>query len=192
MHRLAECMVEYLVINEIVQEKDREIYTYGLEVFGLKCVNYGTIILLSYIFDDFVPTIFFMICFLSLRGRTGGFHLKSAISCYIGTVGIYVLTSKLLVLVLLDNQILILGVAIIAGIAIWIIAPLNHNNLELDEKELSECKQATRILLIFIAGCMYIASFSGINTVCIAYAVSGIALDAVLLIIQKIKEGSSI
>lgn len=188
MHKLATNIAGYLIDNGAARKDMREEYIYGLEIFGLKCLNYGSILMMAVMLNLLIPTMFFLFCFLPLRGRTGGFHAKTAMQCYAGTLGIYMIVSKLVVPFIVDNHFVLILMVLVSNLIIIILAPLNHRNLQLSEEELSSCKKSTRILLLLIMGGLGAAYYIQINTVCIAFAVCGIALDAVLLFIQKIIE----
>ena len=49
----------------------------------------GSIIVISLAFHKLFPTIFFLVFFLELRKRTGGYHLDKFYICYLATVVSY-------------------------------------------------------------------------------------------------------
>lgn len=188
MQKIAEKITECLIKNNVVLEERRSEYEYGFEVIGLKFINYGTIILLALAFQLMIPTLFFLLCFVMLRGRTGGYHAESALSCYIGTVILYVVVSRFIIPIIGINYMIWALMMIASSIIIVLFSPLNNEKISLSKIEFSECKKSVRwLILLFMLG-IGIAIFIRINSICIIYAISGVALDAILLVIGKVSE----
>lgn len=74
MNLLAEKIIDYFIENGITSKDMKAEKIYGLEVIFGKVLNYTTLIILSLCNKNFLPTIFFMVAFFSLRGRIGGFQ----------------------------------------------------------------------------------------------------------------------
>lgn len=186
MHNMAIRLTDYLILNKITTEEMREEYIYGLEVFFGKILNYGTLILLALINKNLIPNILFMVSFFSLRGRTGGYHSKSPLNCYFGSIIIYTSITKFIVLVVLNNNYMLIVIMSVSATIIFLLAPINHPNLVLNKEEIKVCKSSSRWLVILIIMCAASAIWLGINPVYIAYVVIGMGMDAGLLIIAKI------
>lgn len=186
MNYIASKFVDYLIANGIASISMRQIHIYGFEVILGKALNYGILLLLSYINGNMLQTLLFMLIFFSLRGRTGGYHAKKASSCCFGTIIIYFAVSGLVVPFLSNNIYAIWGIVIFSTIVIFSIAPINHPNLGLDEQEVKGCKKVSRWLtMLAVLGVVLSIRFN-INQVYVASIVAGIGLDAGLLLFAKI------
>lgn len=187
MNFLANRLTDCLIANQITSDDYREQYVYGLEVFLEKILNFGTLLILSFVNQDFVPNIFFMITFFSLRGRTGGYHAKHAVTCYIGSIAIYYVMSHLIVPIVLQHKYegILIGILMVSIVVIFLLAPVNHPNLHLDDFEVIKCRRMSRRLIIAECLGLLIFMWLHISPRCISYAVMGIGTDAGLLLIAK-------
>lgn len=186
MHNIAVYLTDCLIQNEIAPDSSREEYVYGLEVMIGKIANYSTLLLIAILSKTLVPSMFFMIVFFSLRGRTGGFHAKTPLQCYMGTIVIYLLIIYVMVPLIVGKIWIYAGILVLSWIIIWLFAPVNHPDLDLDNQEIEECKKSVKWLLLLITLCMAAAVILDIRTVCIAYGVVGVGMDTILICIAKI------
>lgn len=186
MNGLAQRFVDYLIENHITSPEMRQEHIYGFEVLFGKILNYGTLLLLSIIDHNIIGTLFFMISFFTLRGRTGGYHAPRASVCYLGSILIYICVSRVMAPFLSGNTYALLGIMGISVVIIFLTAPVNHPNLCLDEKEIQLCKSSSRRLAIVIS--LSVCLFVWLEAVPIytAYVVAGMGMDAGLLIFAKI------
>ena len=77
-------------------------------------------------------------------------------------------------------------IVVISILVIFIFAPVNHPNLLLDEQEIEVCRQSSRWLVILVTGGIWIACVLQAKEICVAYAVVGLGLDAVMILMAKI------
>ena len=186
MTNLAHRLVDYLIENDITSSSMRDVHIYSFEVLFGKILNYGTLLLLAYVNRNIISTLFFMLTFFSLRGRTGGYHAPRATGCYIGTLFIYFTVSKIIVKFLVQNTYTLFGTVVISSIIIFFFAPLNHPNLKLDENEIQACKNYSRWLAVLISTIIFMSIWLDIIPTFIPYIAAGIGIDAGLLILGKI------
>ena len=95
MYALAEYLTRCLISNSIVGKEQEEEYVYGFQILIGKLLSYITLILLSLYYGVLVPGLIFMGVFFSLRGRTGGYHAKTSLRCYLVTVASYLLVVQI-------------------------------------------------------------------------------------------------
>lgn len=186
MNYLACKFVDYLIVNQIMPLEKRKEHIYNFEVLFGKILNYGTLLLLSYIDHNILPNLLFMVTFFSLRGRTGGFHAKTPFICYLGTLFTYYAVSKVFTPFLMVNSYSMYGMAGISVIIIFLFAPINHPNLALDREEIRQCKKYARVLavLVFIYICTSIwLSFDPVYS---SYVTVGVGLDAGFMLLAKL------
>lgn len=186
MNALAKKMTAYLIKNNYIDVKKREEYVYGLEVILGKVINYFTLLFLSAINRNMFETLLFMIVFFSLRKGTGGFHAKSMRNCYMATITIYFLVIEFIVPVFVCNPKLMGIVTVCAVIIIFLVAPVNHPDLNMDIKELKVCRWYSMILAVGVGIVVFALLMLGVITAYIPYIVAGIGMDAGLLLMAKI------
>lgn len=186
MNCLADYLTRQLINSKIIEEEQKEEYLYGFEKILGKVLNYTTMIIISIYYDVLVSGIIFMVVFFSLRERTGGYHMKTAFRCYLGTVGSFLLVIRVAVPVIIGKILVYSGIMITSIIVIFLFAPINHPNLMLSELEKEMCQRASRWLIILVAGCIGIGYVLQIKEIWITYAVMGAGLDAVMLLVAKI------
>lgn len=186
MHQIASRFTKYLIVKGIVNEDIMDEHIYGIEIMLGKMINHGTIILMACIDNNLIPTLFFMVSFLLLRGRTGGFHCRNAFHCYCGTILIYIFVSKIFTRIILVYRFLVPSIIVISGIIIFTIAPINHPNLELNDEEIRLSRRLSRKLSLIISISALTVFQLRIIPIYTSYIVAGLGTDAGLLIIAKI------
>lgn len=90
--------------------------------------------------------------------------------------------------VLVCDWILMEVVTLSAVIIIFLFAPVNHPNLNLDEKEIEACRIYSRYLSVVIGVVILISIMFKLILAYVPYIVAGIGTDAGLLIIAKLKK----
>lgn len=178
--------VDYLIINNITSEDMREMHLYNFEVMIGKILNYGTLLLLSWINNNILQTLAFMSVFFSLRSRNGGFHAKQFLHCYLGTIIIYFLTSNIMVPIMKTYKYVYLCVVIVSVIIVFLFAPVNHPNLQLNDEEVRICKKSARRLIVGISiGAIILIKLNMISE-CVYYMIAGMGINTGLLLLAKI------
>ena len=186
MHNMACCLTDYLILNGLIEGEKSEEYIYGFEVIFGKILNYGTLLVLACINHNLIPTMFFMASFFSLRSRTGGYHAKKPLNCYLGTFIIYIFVTKAAAPLIMSSHYFLYGVVVISGILIFAFSPVNHPNLDLDEEEIRQCRNSSRWLTILISICVLFFVWLDMSPVFLSYIVAGMGMDAGLLLLAKI------
>lgn len=186
MYALAEYLTRCLISNSIVGKEQEEEYVYGFQILLGKLLSYITLILLSLYYGVLVPGLIFMGVFFSLRGRTGGYHAKTSLRCYLVTVVSYLLVVQIGASALVEREYISIIISIVSVITVFVFAPVNHPNLMLDGQEIQVCRQSSRWLVSMVTGCIWIAYALPIRRICIAYAVMGLGLDALTIFMAKI------
>lgn len=185
VEKLAVNLVNQMLENQMIGNSQKENYIYSLIVLMERIITVGTILVISLFIKNLIPTVFFLIFFLSLRARTGGFHCNTFRQCYIGTTVTYVL------IVILTNfwvyqWKLLLWILLLAIATILVIGTVNHPNIRMNALELSESKKAARILVILQGSVIYFFVFLKSDMLYIYYMSIAIILCATLLCLSKI------
>lgn len=77
VEKLAINLVDQMLDSKMIGDGQKEYYVYSLILLVEKTITLGTILMISLLLGNLIPTIFFLLFFLTLRGRTGGFHCKN-------------------------------------------------------------------------------------------------------------------
>lgn len=182
--KAVEYLVNQLVENELIEEIQRDEYLYSLECFIEGILTTGSILILAICFRKLMPTIMFLIFFFSLRRRTGGFHLDTFGSCYIGTLILYVLII-ILAKYIIKEPVLLALLTVCACVSILIIGTVNHPNIDMSKEELNASKISSRLLVSLLMMLVGFLWWVGANMEIIVYMCLAIILCASLLMIAK-------
>lgn len=182
---IADAIVDQMEQEEILCSEMREHYIYALITIIEKWITILSILFISILLKQAVPIILFLISFLSLRKRTGGYHANSFLQCYIGTLIISI--GIIYMCPILVNYMGTVYILLVCSIVIIsCIGTVNHPNLALNCTELHESKKAARYLLIL--DCLVLATLIAFD-ICklwVCYISFSIILCAFLLMLAKI------
>lgn len=185
IEKMALKIVNQMEVQKIINKSNCEYYEYALITMAESAITVGSLLLLGMIFKQFLHTVCFLVFFLSLRKRTGGFHANQFWQCYLESVIIY--TAIILgVPILCRNSAVMYGMLFLATILICIMGTINHPNIDMSKIELQESKKAARLLVlmevIIIAALIYLKA----DVSYIGYMSVAIILCAFLMCLAKI------
>ena len=147
MDRLVNCILFKMQSEKLVDEEDIEIYQFGLECILLKLIHIISYLLIGICMGDVFSLLVSGSILIPLRRKTGGYHAKTRVRCYIFSCCV------VLLLCLFNKAEMALMVRtagmIVADILILLLTPMENENrvLELDEKILFR-KQAIVLLAL--------------------------------------------
>lgn len=185
VEKLATNLISQMIENKIIDKEMKERYTYTFICFVEKFITTGSIMLISLITNNFLPTIFFLIFFFELRKRTGGYHLDKFYKCYLATIASYLIV-MFTGAGLSNYPRLLLVTVVIAAIYIVIIGTVNHPNMQMNYEEFTESKKLARIIVLLEVGTILGCVLLGAGMIYTSYMAIAVILCAVLLYISKI------
>lgn len=185
IEKIAIDLVDQMTETKLIHKDMAERYIYVEICWMEKFITIGTIILISIAVEKFLPTLFFLIFFLGLRKRTGGYHLDKFYQCYLASVLSYLVILGISTSLVGYPQ-LILGMLLFAMSVIGIIGTVNHPNMHMDSAELAESKKEARIILLLEGSIIYCCVLLGAHLIFISYMAIAVILCAALLCIAKI------
>lgn len=141
-----EKITSYFVINGIIADEEREIYSYGLHQGLLIIINIMTTLFIGFLFKEVWEIIVFMIAYIPLRSYGGGYHAKTELRCYFLSVALMI-ALLLLIKFIPITKISILTLSSISVVIIYILAPVEDKNKALNDTESKIYKRKTRIIL---------------------------------------------
>ena len=185
IEKIAIDLVDQMTETKLIHKDMAERYIYVAICWMEKFITIGTIILISIAVEKFLPTLFFLLFFLGLRKRTGGYHLDKFYQCYLASVLSYLVILGISTSLVGYPQ-LILGMLLFAMSVIGIIGTVNHPNMHMDSAQLAESKKEARIILLLEGSIIYCCVLLGADLIFISYMARAVILCAALLCIAKI------
>lgn len=185
VEKMALKIINQMEIEKIISKSSCEYYEYALIGMVEHAITVGTMLLLGLIFRQFLPTICFIVFFLSLRKRTGGFHANKFWQCYLGTVITYIVVMQV-VPMLCTNQTIMYGVLFFAIVLICIIGTINHPNIDMSKSELQESKKAARLVVLMEVMIIAVLVYLKADILYIGYMSVAVILCAFLMCLAKI------
>ncbi len=185
IEKMADDLIRYMTEEKMIKENLKEDYTYALISILEKFITIGSILIISFVIRKSIPSILFLLFFLSLRKRTGGFHFRTFAKCYLATVVAYIIIVSISP-ILSENLYFLLVIFIIAICCIEFIGTVNHPNMNLDDTEFLEEKKKARCLALILGNTICILLLFKIDILYISYMSMAIILDAFLLVFAKL------
>jgi len=187
IEKLASDVVDQMIEKGLIEELRREHYIYALVSLLEKSITVGTIILISIGLKKTFPTVFFLIFFLELRKRTGGYHLDSFRKCYVGTVATYIIIVGINSVIIHNMQLLWWILLVSVGVVLM-IGTVNHPNMNMSIRELEESKKAARIMVVLESTIIYCFVLLEAEMIYISYMSIAIILCAILICVARLKK----
>ena len=147
IEKMALKLVNQMEMQKIISKSNCEYYEYALIGMAEQAITIGTMLFLGMLFRQFPHTICFIVFFLLLRKRTGGFHAAKFWQCYLGTIIFYMAIIQI-VPILCRKPPVMYGLLLLSILLICIMGTINHPNMDMNKSELDESKKAARLLLL--------------------------------------------
>ena len=87
--KIATRITNRLLLHRAITDEMTDIYIYGFELLISFLFSTTVIIAFGLVLNALLPTLAFLIIFITLRGFTGGFHAKTYLMCSIVTFSVY-------------------------------------------------------------------------------------------------------
>lgn len=178
-------LVDRMERENIIEKTDREYYEYALITMIEHMIAVGSMLMVGMLFRQSVPTVIFLIFFLSLRKRTGGYHADKFWQCYLLTVVTYIGVIQA-AFVLVEKPFMMYGILVWAVLVIEMIGTVNHPNMAMDPFELQETKKAARLLALVEFGVIAASAVLEVNQLYVCYMSIAMILCSLLMCLAKI------
>ena len=150
-----QSLATQLLRQEMIEACDYEIYRYGCEVLLYFIVNAMVAFIIGVMFHQVGGTLLFLGCYCTLRQFTGGYHAKNYTACTLTFAGIYTLTLFLISRVSwIESPGVVFALLGVSGFIIYQLAPLEHANKPLTQKEKLQYQRVARFMTLGILGVM--------------------------------------
>lgn len=178
-------LVTQMETKNIIEEVNREYYEYVLITMTEHIIAVGTMLIISMFFKQFLPTVAFLVFFLPLRKRTGGYHADKFWQCYLMTIITYIGVIQIAD-VLAEKSYIMYSLLFFSVIVIEVIGTVNHPNIDFEKNELRETKKAARLLIMIEVGIIAVLIALEINKLYVSYMSIAIILCSSLMCLAKI------
>ena len=185
IEKMVLSLVSQMESKKMIDSADKEQYEYALVSMTERTITVGTMLLIGLVFNQFISTICFLVFFLSLRKRTGGYHADKFWQCYLMTVIIYIAIIQVAA-VLSENLFTVYVMLSFAVLVIGAIGTVNHPNMDMDKDELLESKKAARLCVLMEVLVIVALIALKINDLYVSYMSLAVILCASLLCVAKI------
>ena len=144
--------ISYFLCKEgIIQKELIDIYIYGFELIFSSCLAICLVLTLGFILNCFIESILFLICIITLRLYTGGYHANTYVGCNMLLIGsfllcicMYTVIEELKVIWLVHIILMLINFIIT-----FLFLPTDNKNKVLTKKEKLKCKKISFLILLF-------------------------------------------
>lgn len=185
--RLANKITDQFEKENYISHELREHYVYALITMIERMLTISSIVVLSLIINEFVPSILFLLAFFSLRRHTGGYHAKYFWQCYVDSLVIYI--GVLFLSHVITGYMGVVYVCLMIALSyICIIGTVNHPNMAMEYSELVTSKKAARHTALLQFGLILVMAVIGGAERYIGIMSMAVILCAALMFTAKIKK----
>lgn len=186
---LSNIIIYNLIQSGSIQEDEKDLYAYGLQQGLFIILNIVTSIVIGIFTNMLWQCVLFMITYLPLRSFAGGYHARTHLHCYLYSIILNV--SVILAINLISwHNLFSFAVALMSGIIIFILSPVEDINKPLDQTEFITYKKCTRVILSFILLIFLFYYMLNLNNILPVFSVSLFTL-CFMLILGKIKNNAT-
>lgn len=166
--------------------KKKAVYVYGLELIGSTLASMISIILIALWMNRLLDAFIFLIVFVSFRVVCGGYHAKTYRRCFLSSIGTFLFSSGLSMVLSNSVAVLLLGVFCGAVIGLW--APIINSRHPLSYKARKR-NRSLALLFFSISFCWVVyRAFREPISHSLCLLVASIVAVAALMIVAKIQE----
>ena len=132
---IAKKMTIWLLKGQFIDKEDYELYYLGNEVIVSTGITSFIILLIGLMLKNLFGAIIFLICFISIRNFSGGYHAKTRWGCLLTTVVSYISSYYITELQMKYANSILTGLLIaevlISGLIFLRYAPIENKNKKL-------------------------------------------------------------
>lgn len=183
---IAEDIVFYLSRKKILNQDNREIYVYALEVVLLNFILLMTLLIISLFGGQHLFAVCYLCFFVPLRVFTGGYHAKKSETCFVMSVASYVLAMILVNnnLLLFNNEIIVFITALLM-LLMFLYSPIENINHPLEKARKRKNKIIARVIVLIDFTLLIVFYINGMAIT--SYEVIFILLNGVTFSLGKIE-----
>lgn len=189
MDKILDFIVSVIEKNDSTSEDEKEEIRYGLEIIFLKALFWILVLATGVIMGCFWECVIYNILFFLLRSNAGGYHAATRTRCLIQSeiTVIISLTAIRICRESLCGFVILAVIALLCGIAVWILAPVDTESRQLDADEIRRFGNRARVILAVETAVGIGAYFLGSKTIACA-AMAAVATSGMLVLAEYLKK----
>lgn len=186
IHRVSVRMTLYMIRKGVGDENRYAWYVYGLEIILGKILNYSLFLLFGLCTGKLAHTLVFLLFFVLLRRFTGGYHLNKDWLCTLCSLAM--LAVSLPASRYLAGAPFLSACFFVGGSAavVFLLAPVNHPNLSLTDKELAHNRHWARLLFCIEGLAVLLCKGFGFFPEMTAMACMALAFVSITIVLSKV------
>lgn len=185
---LSTKIVGRLIEKSIINDTERELYTYGLFMLLSQTLYFILAVIIGVFLNIVFESVVFYVAFLFIRTSAGGVHASSELKCEVATtLSLFLCLGVVKLCDQYNLKTVIIILTIVAAVFIAILCPLDTPEKPLNKKEKIYFRKKSWIILLMILTIIGVSSCLEINTLIYPCCMS-LILESILLILGKIKE----
>ncbi len=187
MNRIINLMFEFIIENQELGNDDQEIIRYGLELIVIKALFTLSAIIIASNLNSFWECIVFLIAFSIIRTSAGGYHAKTRIQCFVMSMLMIIINISIVKLVTQYIAIYyaMIPLALMSGVVICFLSPVDTDNRPLDADEKIRFKRRTRVILCLELVLVFLLEVLNLRTISTVLLLATVFM-AILLIMELI------
>lgn len=187
MEIIVKHIVNKMLCENMISEEETEWFLYSVQIVIEKVLGYASILLLSVLFDCFFQTIGFILVFSGIRKYSGGFHMKKSWTCYVFSIGVYIMFVAGIRKILPEFTVVSMLVLLLICLGIYVIGAVNCQEIHWTYREYINNAVHTRISIVVIYGVICGLKVAGVKDSYLWFMTFGVFLSFGGLVVQKIK-----
>lgn len=181
----AERTVNWLIQQRVVKKEDKELYEYAIYNIVLTAYPIGITIIMGILMGVLKESMVTVLTFMLIRKFSGGFHARKPEICMIVSALLIFLCIKCIIFLNFSTG--LLGVTLLAAVALLWFSPVDSENRRLEEGERLSNKRRTTVIILLLGVIAMLLYFSNQQqyVVCISVAIIwafGMQLPCILFV----------
>lgn len=158
LQKVSCAIVKRFELFGLVNDENREIYLFGSHQLLMLLINLISMIFIGILFHQTAQCLLYMALFVPLRTFAGGYHACSSRKCYVYSM-LCIVAAMLIIKLDFFNFAVYYGVAVVCGVIILRLAPVEDKNKPLDDVEIIHYRVRSQVVLV-IEGLFLIVSLT--------------------------------
>lgn len=180
-------LVDVLLNNKIIEEKEKDIYAYGFQIIISSMIGILMVGAIGIIFNRFIESVLFLVVFISIREYTGGYHANTFLFCSVLFISLYFILLVFTEMIYKNFELY----HIIFILLIHLFTVLKYSPIENERKPLTQkvviTKRKKSIIISIIWSLLTLVLFSWLKKLSVVITLT-LGIVTMLMLIEKLKE----
>lgn len=186
--KYADKMTSVLICNNMIDNNESRVYSYGFEILIAFIVNITTMLFIGFLFGKFTYVLFFLMCYCPIRQFSGGYHADNYFRCLLTFV--FIILSTILIIENLNIYLfknIIMIIASISWLGICLLCPIEHRSNPISDREKSTYKKVAIFISTVVLSMTVLSFLLNIFVDYFIYSVFAMFWIFIMLVLGKLK-----